>query len=227
MKTFILWLAVAGFFGVWGKWYLHARSRKWSATAGIGGGFVIALVAVLVVVTPIIYIYEYTQNRGQAPVQSSSTANLEVIQKPAPKGIGISYQQAMHNLSGIFTMKPAPLPDKTTRMVGKSWQGLEMLEVLGGNKANIESVALAIAIPKNDEEAVDRSVLLIMTLCKNAFPEWEQSSNWAISTLGKLVKLNSKDQVSEMIFRGDKVLNVSVVRSLSIFTVTISHKDSL
>ncbi|MFA6971631.1 MAG: hypothetical protein WC208_09560 [Gallionella sp.] len=216
MKNFLPFIA---FFAIWyfifkaiGNSPQHKYSKGFGHAIGILSG-VIAFVITIGLIAP------------TALPNKAESATAEITSKSEYKGIGVSYDQVMQNLDSVFTMESNPLADGTPRMTGQ--KGLNILEINGGNKGNIDSVSLMVMIPNDNAESVAMSTLLVFILCKNALPEWDAAAKWITSSMDKIGRSKNKDHTSEQIVHGDKIIKVGIVKALGIVNISIRNKDAI
>lgn len=60
------WLMLGVFLGSWIAWFVYSNSKKWSAMIGLGGGFIVALLAVLVLTLPPMWYSDVTAEAAKA-----------------------------------------------------------------------------------------------------------------------------------------------------------------
>jgi len=135
-----------------------------------------------------------------------------------PKGISVSYDQVMADLSKLFKMEKNILADGRLRYSGNTPNYLSLLEIIG-DKTNIDSATLIIATPK-DSELRQQNVAIASVFIKNTMPEIKDRNIWITQSLKKVGE-SGKDEFSEDV--GAKKITIKYTDTLGIMFV-VNHK---
>lgn len=165
-----------------------------------------------------------TQPKEEHPKAINDKQSIETVEKkttPSPsKKLDVSYVQMMNYLSNFFTMEKVTPVKGEDRYMGQASNGLATLEIIG-NKDNISQASLMIGIPSDEPSVLIENSAILLRFLKNAVPEWDDSNNWATSSMEKIA--GSSNNEEEKIY-GNKQINMSLIKELGIMTITIKHK---
>lgn len=139
----------------------------------------------------------------------------------ATKKLGVSYNQMMNYLSNFFTMEKSTPVKGEDRYMSTTSNKLATLEIIG-KKDDISETSLLIGIPSDDNSVIIENSAILLRFLKNAVPEWEDSSDWATTSMEKIAA--SSNDKEEKIY-GDKKINMSVMRELGMMIVTVKNNN--
>ena len=142
---------------------------------------------------------------------------IEPQEEPQQETLGISYNQMMNYLSNFFTMEKSTPVDGQDRYMGETSSGLAILEIIG-EKEDITQTTLLIGIPSDNYEILIENSAILIRFLKNAVPEWEESSDWATTSLEKMTESTSTRE--EEIY-GNKLIKMYLIREFGMVTVTV------
>ena len=135
----------------------------------------------------------------------------EYVKEP----IGVSYAEVMNYIDNFFVMKSVEPVDGDKRWMGQ--RKVAVLEIIG-EKENILSASLIIGVPNDAPEVLIENSAILLRFVKNVLPEWKKAGDWVTAA----IKGGGETQT----VRGDKLVEVSVIESLSMITVSVKHVES-
>jgi len=144
-----------------------------------------------------------------------------------PLTIGVSYDQIMEYLDQFISMSKVDDLDGQPRYVGQTSDNLVILEIIG-NKKDISQASLLVGVPVDAPVLLARNTAILLRFMKNIDPKWESSSAWTTSALERANSTNKpKKIITEKIIRGNKSVELSLIKLLGIVTVTVKHKNAI
>jgi hypothetical protein len=127
------------------------------------------------------------------------------------KGLGISYDQIMNNISDYFVMKKDSV-DGQDRYMGQSNNKLMILEIIG-KKQNVNQVSLILPISDSDPKALVENTAVVLIFLKNILPTYPKAYEWVLSTTNKREKVYD-----------NKVITVIPIKQLGSMSITATPK---
>lgn len=160
------------FFVVWCVFAVWAMRRKMGATTALGGGFITAIVMVLIL------------SGGYALTKHFNKYQSENAEKQQDGALNKARILAgMGEFAPV--LEPAPASDGRSRALGKTQGGSTgILEITGRSlDAEVEKATLAIPAKLSDDHVQARNLQMATRYIHTLFPEWESPETWLESNL--------------------------------------------
>lgn len=127
------------------------------------------------------------------------------------KGLGISYDQIVNNISKYFVMNKDSV-DGQDRYMGQSTNKLMILEIIG-KKQNLNQVSLVLPISDSDPQALMENTAVVLIFLKNILPNYPKAYEWVLTTTSKREKVY-----------GNKVITVIPIKQIGSMSITVTPK---
>lgn len=127
------------------------------------------------------------------------------------KGLGISYDQIVNNISKYFVLYKDSV-DGQDRYMGQSTNKLMILEIIG-KKQNVNQVSLVLPISDSDPQALMENTAVVLIFLKNILPEYPKAYEWVLTTTSKREKVY-----------GNKVITVIPIKQIGSMSITATPK---
>lgn len=138
---------------------------------------------------------------------------------PESAGIGLSYSQVTDYLTNVFDMQEASAVNGVSRMMGKSSNGIAILEVIG-DASHVSQASLIIGLPKDDRATALVNSAMVLRFMRNVAPGFDEASDWLVRAMEKsLVTDNSV----EMTWNNRRI-TLKVMQSIGMMTISVRHK---
>jgi len=127
--------------------------------------------------------YMYFFSDGRRPIHESQLSTVVPWSETGDLNVRSDaithiFEKSPYNLRFEFV----PLSDGFSRVVGRSTDGLILLELIGPNDAIVGAIMMAVLSEKNDLVAI-RSLNALLSFARLAMPEWRNSEDWMTSSI--------------------------------------------
>lgn len=191
----IVGLLIVVFFpvGLYALWKSNTISKGWK----VGWSIIILVVGVYAL-----------GSKEPIDLETSTTTTSQ---------LGITYDQMMESLSDNFDMEKAEPVNGEDRYMGISSNGIAVIEIIG-KKENITKATISIGLPSDNTDAVVENSALFQRFLSNIATDWDESSNWATSTLTNLVETSISEK--EKVYNGRRY-KITYHESMGMLLLTI------
>ncbi len=130
----------------------------------------------------------------------------------------VSAEQTTNKLDDFFDLETSPLRDGTPRTLGTGINGMSFLEFIG-ERDNLNTATIFIETSTDDKELNAENFLLMFLFTKSLAPEWQDSQQWLIDSVPKLLTA-PKNKISTVV--GSKVIDLTAIPKTAVLSLSFN-----
>jgi len=165
--------------------------------------------------------YEAALRKDQKQIEKRSEARGRSTVRRS-QGLGRTQRQILSNLEEYFPRVEQSTPvDGKPRRMGQTADNLACIEIIG-DQQDVYSVCVMIGIPNDAPDILVRNTVIALILLENALPNWPGHVDWFNAAVERIMA--SPEKTSEEIRLGNAIVNLTCVKQLGMFTLSVKKK---
>lgn len=202
------------------------EKKTWSNSSPVErvGGIVVLLMLAGVLVGGIWGLVALFSGGGDVsapPEPARVTAPLAALEASSAPTLWVSRQDIQHlyekNELG-FTFEEAPLVDGTPRAMGKSPDGLAILDLVGP-RSQLQQATIVVVFPSDYPDVLMLNAVYMMGLLNNVLPNWSGGADWLTESI-EVAELLGEVETTH----GNARITLSYLEEMAMWILSIERK---